>query len=752
MWAQSWTNLFSFTVPYTGKQSVDITESLKYQKYTPLKMFKLADDFFQSLGLTAMPQPFWDESMIVQPLNKSVVCHGSAWDFYNRKDYRIKMCTEVNMVDLVTIHHEMGHVEYFMQYAPQPVSFRDGANPGFHEAIGDTIALSVSTPAHLKTVQLLHEYREDKEQDLNYLFHQALDKIAFLPFGYLIDLWRWNVFNESYSYEDWNPNWWNLRFKYQGVVPPVSRGTTDFDPGAKYHVPNNTPYIRYFVSVILQFQFYKSMCQAAGHKGPLYKCDFYSSTDAGNKLAEIMKIGSSVPWPETLEKITGCKSMSASALVEYFQPLIDWLKKENENDCFGWGYQWPSTWALPLPRCPAEQPTAKEWLEEYNQNASRMYNYKLRMQWNFETNITDENQKLADSATTKKIVFDQQSAESAKQFDVSKIFDYTTKRQMRKVQDVGLKLNLDETKKFTSLISTMTSIFSTGYICKQNMKNCTNDPSSQWRSNPTLITIMAESRDYDLLRYVWEKWRNATGAKMLSLYKEYVQLGNKGAKAAGYHDMGDWWRSSYEDPRFQADTEKLWRQLLPLYEQLHAYVRRKLIETYPGRFQTSAVPAHIFGNMWAQQWNNLYNMTVPHPDVPTVDVTDEMEAKGYDAMEMFRTSERFFASIGMANMTESFWNLSILTKPKGREVVCHATAEDFFNGKDFGIKMCTKVTMEDLITIHHEMGHIQYFMAYSKQPIKFRDGANAGMVIFSAIGVILTLTGTIEIMHWIRFV
>uniref|UniRef100_A0ACB8ETM7 Uncharacterized protein n=1 Tax=Sphaerodactylus townsendi TaxID=933632 RepID=A0ACB8ETM7_9SAUR len=256
---------------------------------------------------------------------------------------RIKQCTVVNMDDLITVHHEMGHVQYFLQYKEQHISFRDGANPGFHEAIGDVMALSVSTPKHLYSINLLDRVEDNLESDINYLMSIALDKIAFLPFGYLMDQWRWKVFDGRINDDEYNQQWWNLRLKYQGLCPPVPRSEEDFDPGAKFHIPANVPYVRYFVSFIIQFQFHQALCKAAGHVGPLHKCDIYQSKEAGTILGNAMKLGFSKPWPEAMQLITGQPNMSAEALLTYFEPLKNWLINENVKNAENLG--WPEyTW------------------------------------------------------------------------------------------------------------------------------------------------------------------------------------------------------------------------------------------------------------------------------------------------------------------------------------------------------------------------------------------------------------------------
>jgi len=293
MWAQSWENVYSFTVPFPNKKSVDITEQMKRQGYTPRKMFEVSDEFFTSLGLIPMPPAFWEKSVIEKPDDLEMVCHASAWDFCNAQDFRIKQCTVVDIEDFITVHHEMGHIQYDLQYKDQPYVYRRGANPGFHEAIGDTLALAVKTPKHLKEIGLLDESTDidDYETSINFLFSIALEKIAFLPFSYIMDRLRWDIFDGTLNSSEYNSHWWALRERIQGIKSPVERSEDDFDPGAKYHIPANVPYIRYFVSHVIQFQFYRSLCIEAGQYNPedpssmLHNCDFYRSKEAGAKLA-----------------------------------------------------------------------------------------------------------------------------------------------------------------------------------------------------------------------------------------------------------------------------------------------------------------------------------------------------------------------------------------------------------------------------------------------------------------------------------
>ena len=299
-------------------------------------MFEMSDEFYQSLGLPSSAMSYSDKAVIEKP-EQVIACHASAWDFCDGEDFRIKMCTKINMEDFVVVHHEMGHIMYYLLYKDQPLLYRTGANPGFHEAVGDTIALSVSTPQHLKTVGLLDSYADSEGDNINALFHMALERVAFLPFGLLIDKWRWDVFSGEVKEDKWNEHWWNLREKYQKVKAPTDRSEEYFDPGAKYHIPADSQYIAYFVAHILEFSFYRSMCIEAGEytpndpsSPPLHKCDFYRNINAGEKLKSGLELGFSEHWSVALEKLTGETDISAKALMEYFAPLQKFLHEQNE--------------------------------------------------------------------------------------------------------------------------------------------------------------------------------------------------------------------------------------------------------------------------------------------------------------------------------------------------------------------------------------------------------------------------------------
>ena len=329
MWAQQWGNIYPLLKPEGGDRGYDLTQILKTRNTDPKQMVKYGEGFFTSLGFESLPPTFWDRSLFTKPADREVVCHASAWDIDAEKDVRLKMCIQINEEDFTVVHHELGHNYYQMAYAGQPFLYRDSANDGFHEAIGDTMALSV-TPPYLKQLGLIDNV-PDQSADVGFLLQRALDKVAFLPFGYLVDQWRWKVFSGEVSANDYNKAWWELRGKYQGISPPQPRSEQDFDAGAKYHVPGNTPYARYFLAHILQFQFHRALCREAGFTGPLYQCSIYGNKQAGEKLKQMLAMGMSKPWPEALKAMTGEDKMDATAIIDYFAPLKTWLDEQNKK-------------------------------------------------------------------------------------------------------------------------------------------------------------------------------------------------------------------------------------------------------------------------------------------------------------------------------------------------------------------------------------------------------------------------------------
>jgi peptidyl-dipeptidase A len=334
IWAQDWDNIYPLVAPPNADPGYDLTALLKKRHADWKVMVKYGEGFFTSLGFQPLPQTFWERSMFLKPADRDVVCHASAWDVDNVDDLRLKVCLQITGEDFLTVHHELGHNFYQRAYDRQPPLFRDSANDGFHEAIGDTIALSV-TPEYLVKIGLL-EKAPDPSKDIDLLLHRALEKIAFLPFGLVIDQWRWKVFSGEIKPAEYNQTWWQLREKYQGVAPPAPRSEEDFDPGAKYHVAGNVPYMRYFLADILQFQFHRALSQAAGCTGPLNRCSIYGNQAAGQRLNAMLEMGASRPWQEALEKIAGTRQMDATAIRDYFAPLQKWLDAQNQGKPVGW--------------------------------------------------------------------------------------------------------------------------------------------------------------------------------------------------------------------------------------------------------------------------------------------------------------------------------------------------------------------------------------------------------------------------------
>ncbi len=337
MWAQEWGNIYDVVAPKgAGDLGFDTSDLLVAKGYDHLKMVKAGEGFYSSLGFTPLPTTFYERSQFLKPRDREVVCHASAWNLDNKDDLRIKMCIKVNGDDFVTIHHELGHNYYQRAYNKQPYLYLNGANDGFHEAIGDTIALSI-TPQYLVQIGLLDAAKvPTPDKDIGLLLKQAMDKVAFLPFGLLVDKWRWGVFAGTIKPANYNAAWTDLRRQYQGIVPPVTRDETNFDPGAKYHIPGNTPYTRYFLARLLQFQFYEAACKQAGWTGPLHRCSFYGNKEVGKRFNAMLEMGASKPWPDALQAFTGSREMSGKSMIAYFKPLMTWLQAQNKGRSCTW--------------------------------------------------------------------------------------------------------------------------------------------------------------------------------------------------------------------------------------------------------------------------------------------------------------------------------------------------------------------------------------------------------------------------------
>jgi peptidyl-dipeptidase A len=335
MWAQYWTGIDDLVGPGGSGARIDVTALLKANDYTPTRIVETGENFFVSLGFPKLPATFWERSMLVQPEGRKVDCQGSAFSIDPAiDDVRMKMCVHVTEEDFQIVHHELGHIYYYLAYSDQPFLFRFGANPGFHEAIGDAIALSI-TPEYLHDIGLLIDSSVETN-DLPYLFRIALDKIPRLAMAIVVDMWRWKVFSGEITPEEYNAGWWDLRHRYQGLSVPVPRSEDDFDAGMFYHVSFNVPFDRYFIAMVLQFDFHRALCEAAGHTGPLHECSIYGSEASGERLAKSLARGSSQPWPETLQELTGRSEIDASSVVDYFAPVMTWLAEQNRSRECGW--------------------------------------------------------------------------------------------------------------------------------------------------------------------------------------------------------------------------------------------------------------------------------------------------------------------------------------------------------------------------------------------------------------------------------
>jgi peptidyl-dipeptidase A len=336
MWAQDWSALMPIVRPRGGAATYDTTQLLTRAGYDPVRMTETAERFYTSLGMAELPDTFWERSLLTRPRDRDVVCHASAWNLDSREDIRVKQCIQVNAEHFQTIHHELGHNYYQRAYMDQPYLYQNGAHDGFHEAIGDFIALNI-TPQYLVDIGLLRQNQvPPASADTNLLLEQALGKISFLPFALAMDQWRWQVFDGRTTPENYNAAWWELRERYQGIRPPTARDETMFDPGAKYHIANNVPYLRYFLSYVLQFQFYEAACQQAGWTGPLHRCTVYNNREVGERFNRMLEMGASQPWPDALEAFTGTRQMDGGSMVRYFQPLMNWMEEQNEGEECGW--------------------------------------------------------------------------------------------------------------------------------------------------------------------------------------------------------------------------------------------------------------------------------------------------------------------------------------------------------------------------------------------------------------------------------
>ena len=339
MWGQSWSNIYDLVYTEESQQnSVDVTKIIEEKGLNEIEMVEYAEDFFLSIGFDPLPDTFWERSLFVKPRDRSVVCHASAWNLDPaNNDLRIKMCIEKNEEDFVTIHHELGHIFYYQAYNHLPTLFQGGANDGFHEAFGDLLTLSI-TPDYLTQIDFITEEQASvaKEDPIGLLMKQALDGVVVVPWALMLDKWRSGVFNGEIDETNLNSSWWKLREYYQGINTSTERSEDYFDPGAKYHIPGNTPYTRYYLARIMQYQFHEALCNEIEFDGLLHECSIYGSEKAGDKIISTMAMGESLPWQDAFENLTGSRKLSGKSILNYYAPLKDWLDEQNKNRTCGW--------------------------------------------------------------------------------------------------------------------------------------------------------------------------------------------------------------------------------------------------------------------------------------------------------------------------------------------------------------------------------------------------------------------------------
>ena len=341
MWGQSWANIYDLV--YTpdnpsADTNIDLTKILEEKDIGEIEMVEIAENFFLSLGFEPLPKTFWERSLFIKPQDHNVVCHASAWDLdSDANDLRVKMCIERNAEDFSTIHHELGHIFYYQAYSQQPSIFQRGANDGFHEAVGDLLTLSI-TPDYYHKIGMITEAEaiNAKSDPISLLMQQALDGVVSVPWTLMLDKWRAGVFSGETSEAELNNSWWELREYYQGIKAPRERDADAFDPGAKYHIPGNTPYTRYYLAKILQYQFHESLCNQIGFEGPLHECSIYNNELAGEQLRAMLSLGQSQEWQVALEALTGTRTLSGKSMLNYYKPLKDWLDVQNASRSCGW--------------------------------------------------------------------------------------------------------------------------------------------------------------------------------------------------------------------------------------------------------------------------------------------------------------------------------------------------------------------------------------------------------------------------------
>uniref|UniRef100_A0A5S6QW86 Angiotensin-converting enzyme n=1 Tax=Trichuris muris TaxID=70415 RepID=A0A5S6QW86_TRIMR len=735
--AANWSALFTLTAPCTKCTMLNLDEALQRQQYTSRRMAQMAEQFFQSMGMPPLTKLFWENSDFNQTYD-SPDDYTYTWDMFRKDDYRVMASNQVTWKNFVVLHKAVARIQYFMHYANQSIAFRVAPNPALYEAVDGFVSLAASSPARLAALNLT---TTNGVNSLNFLMKQALEIMPQLSLDHVMDIWRWKLFRREVPRNSWNSEWWRLRHQYQGIVPPSARTKGSFDPPSEQMWPLDMPSMHRFLGTIIQFQIFQHMCNTTGHTGPLHLCDLYGNKNVGEKLSNMLRLGSSVHWSKALMMVTGNDEISVAPLLNYFQPLIQFLEENNMNksNCFGWGLQWPLEVDLTLakPRCEKHM----DWPSDPVQKQEILINEFLRMnevqmevayqqaamaEWRYYTTKSHLSKRQMMEALSERIALEQKQANAAAELKVALVRDAKKLRLLKRIANGALRFPGEDSQLFVSALHNMTRTYESGYICAPEKPHCheSDNRTDHWYLEPDLVNMLASLNDTDLLKYIWTEWHRNVGAQVLPYFKDTIHAFNAAANDSGYRDAGDWWRSFYEEPNLKQITEELWNDILPFYELLHAHVRGLLLNRLPNATEQFTIPAHLLGNMWANDWSIVLDMSGSLTQNLYTHACERMVQQNYTSEQMAREADEFFKSIGMAPMDSFFWNNSLLRSYDSPTMDCQTVAMDFYNGKDFAISHCGGVSLKDLAIFHRLMTHVQYFIAYSKQPVKFREGAN----------------------------
>ncbi|ODN03594.1 Angiotensin-converting enzyme [Orchesella cincta] len=706
MYAQRWHEIYDILVPYPELPNIDVSDEMQNLGYTPRKMYEDAEEFFQSIGFPPLRKEFWELSIFEKVPGKIMNCHPSAREFCDRKSFRILMCTQVTMFDYAIIHHEVGHIYHFSQYSDRHVMLLEGANQGFDEAIGDTIAFSVKSPKHLMKKGLLKNFTDDEPNRVKNLMQHALTFVMDIPWMIALEQWRWDVWSGQVEPRDYNCHWWKLRQHFQGVKPSSSRKTSDFDPASKHHIANNVQYINYFIARILTFQFHEALCITAKQYDPedplkpLYNCDIYGSKEAGKQFSDMLRIGSSVPWQDALEIVTGTRNLDPEPLLNYYKPFLT----ETE---------------------------ALTFLQDIDHESRELSFKKSSASWEQDLDMaSEEKAKLNSELIGKRIAYNKELWKRAAIYPWETFRNRTIRRVFKSLLGGGNDALPDKTQQELNEIGgRMSKIYSTATVCPYNKDGVKPNEEECTLTQSDVESKLAEAEDYKEAKYYWKVWHDAV-KDIGKDYPRFVEILNEAAILNDYPDAQEYYMAQYETDFLNLRAHEIMGRVYPLYEQLHAYARRKLRTHYKDHegdiSEDGPIPIHVFKNLYAQKWLRIYDILVPYPELPKIDIGAEMERQGYTPKKMFEDADDFYQSIGFEKLRKEFWETSVIERDPEKQMACHATAWDMSDRKSFRIRMCTKVEMSDYITIFHELGHVHYYMQYANRHTQLAEGANPG--------------------------